>query len=638
VVLVLLAISVGLALGRPNRQALHQTALKPSYVPGELIIKLKKRVGFTGLTKQQGILKTGVSSVDKKNRQFGVTSGERVFKHKPRTRKDLKARQKLGMDRILLLKTSKDANISFLITQYAADPNVEWAEPNRYYYGDATPNDTLFSGQWGLHNDGTNGDNAAGTNSDKKDADVDAPEGWDKIAGTGCVIAILDSGVDFSHPDLNDHIWKNDSDPLDGNDNDSNGYTDDYRGWNFVNDNNNPADDHGHGTAVAGIAAAETNNSQGIAGADWTAKIMVVKVLNSNLSGTTVSVADGIDYAANKGADVINMSFGNYKKDKYGPDSTVKSSIQNAYDNKGCILVATMGNDNQEKKRWPAAYDKVLAVGATDSGDWRCAPDDWGSGNGSNYGNWIDVVAPGRKIYTTKKDGGYTSWTGTSFAAPLVSGLASLIKGSQSGLKNSDVYKRIRSSAEDKVGNSAEDIAGFDKYYGYGRINFDLALPEFVGGPWVIYPVSPTYVEGSDGSALYVPTGAVTESTQVSFASLESAPPPPSGYTRVSAAYEFTPSGQSFLELVTITLPYQATADPNRIDVFWYNDSTSVWERITTGRSINQVDRTISIKTDHFSLYGVMEQQPVVPATSAWSLLVLLLVGVVYLYRKITAL
>jgi len=348
-----------------------------------------------------------------------------------------------------------------MIEKYEKDPNVEYAEPNYVRKAYIIPNDPGCQGpnppQWGIFK-------------------IKAPQAWETEKGaSNIIIAIVDSGVNYNHEDLSAHIWLND-DPVDGSDNDGNGKIDDYCGWDFVgsdftspSEDNNPMDVVDHGTYCAGIACAETDNATGIAGVSWDSKIMVVRVLDDIGYSNDSIIAPGIRYAADEGADIINLSLG-------GPASsnTLKNAVNYVY-NKGCTLVAASGNSNSPSVDYPAAYDNVIAVGATNQNDERCDVSDWGYDSegrpqGSNYGEELEVVAPGNDILSTLLGGGYGQDSGTSYATPFVAGLAALIWSRNPDLPNSDVMDIIKSSADDI------ESEGWDEYTGYGRINVERAL------------------------------------------------------------------------------------------------------------------------------------------------------------------
>ena len=397
----------------------------------------------------------------KTNRKVSVVAGEILVKFKPEVKKEtidkinkefgVEIKKKLRIKNVYRLKVPPDKTINEMLKKYKEDPNVEYAEPNYIRKAFLTPNDPRYTSteQWGI---------------DK----IQAPQAWDTETGkASVVIAILDTGVDHDHEDLQGNMWT-----------DSNG----YHGYDYVNGDSDPDDDHSqsHGTHCAGIVAAVTDNGTGIAGVSWESEIMAVKVLNSIGEGTLWDEINGIDYAVDNGADIISMSFGTTF---YPPPSSAleRDAINDAY-NKGCLLVAASGNNNQPYVAYPAAYDNVIAVGATNQSDKRCDASDWGYdlwGNpmGSNYGKELDVVAPGNTILSTvRMDLGppnYDSMNGTSMATPFVSGLAALILSHLGGLAPSDVRRIIEKTAEDMP------PSGWDQETGWGRINAYYALTAY---------------------------------------------------------------------------------------------------------------------------------------------------------------
>jgi len=406
-----------------------------------------------------------ISIVDPKtNRKALAVADEILVKFKPgvkvKTIKEGRIRKKIEKINVHCIKIPPHKTVLEMIEEYKKDPDVEYAEPNYIRKAFLTPNDPNCTDptQWGIFK-------------------IKAPQAWETETGSSnIIIAIVDSGVDYTtHPDLNEHIWFNSNDLIDTIDNDGNGKIDDYYGWDFVGidytnsaEDDDPMDVVNHGTLCAGIASAETNNLTGIAGVSWNSKIMVVRVLDNNGYSDDSIIAPGIIYAADEGADIINLSLGGA-----GSSSTLEDAVDYAY-NKGCLLVAASGNSDSSSVDYPAAYDNVIAVGATNESDERCDSDDWGFGLGSNYGAELDVVAPGNNIYSTSLGGGYGTQKGTSMAAPFVSGLAALIWSYNSTLTNVDVRDTIISSAND-IGSS-----GWDAYTGYGRINAEEALAAFL--------------------------------------------------------------------------------------------------------------------------------------------------------------
>ncbi|GFN30358.1 S8 family peptidase [Paenibacillus xylaniclasticus] len=265
---------------------------------------------------------------------------------------------------------------------------------------------------------------------------IETEKGWKVGKGSDSVIvAVLDTGVQGDHPDLQGRLVK---------------------GTNIVTEDEAPEDDVGHGTHVSGIIAASVNNGEGVAGLSWYNKIMPVKVLDSSGAGSTYSVAQGVIWATDHGAKVINMSLGNYAQADFLHDA-----IKYAFDH-DVVLVAASGNDNTERPGYPAAYPEVFAVGATDKNSKRATF--------SNYGDYIDVAAPGDAIASTYPGNQYAALSGTSMASPHVAALAALIRSINPELKNTEVMDIMRQTALD-LGTK-----GKDKYYGYGQIDVKKAL------------------------------------------------------------------------------------------------------------------------------------------------------------------
>jgi thermitase len=376
----------------------------------------------------------------KTNRKVSVVADEFLVKFKPKVEEEtinkinkklgVEIKKKLGIRNIYCLKVPPSKTINEMVKKYKEEPDVEFAEPNYIRRAFRTPDDPEYTAgkQWGITN-------------------IQAPQAWDIETGKdSIVIAVLDTGVDYNHVDLAGNMWDN-------------------YGYDFVNNNSDPADDNSesHGTHCAGIAAAVTNNGIGIAGVSWKSKIMAVKVLNAAGEGTLDNETLGIYYAADKGAEIISMSFGTTEYPPTPSDSE-RDAINYAYE-KGCLLVAASGNDDQPYVAYPAAYDNVIAVGATDQNDKRCNGS-WGS----NYGAELDVVAPGDSIYSTLRNNAYGYLSGTSMAAPFVAGEAAIILSHLGGLAPSDVKLIIERTADD-IGSS-----GWDEETGWGRINVYNAL------------------------------------------------------------------------------------------------------------------------------------------------------------------
>jgi len=289
---------------------------------------------------------------------------------------------------------------------------------------------------------------------------IGMPDAWGISTGTENVIAIIDTGIDLTHLDLADKIWHN-SDEIPGNgiDDDDNGYIDDVRGWDFVNDDNFPQDDHWHGSHVAGVAAAETDNSIGIAGISWGANLMSLKACDLSGACYFSDAVNAVLYAVDNGARVINMSFG-------GPENntTLEDALIYGH-NHGVIMVASVGN-NLTEVYYPASSEYTIAVSATDNEDVVWIDE----AIGSNFGEEVDIAAPGVRIVSTIPGEQYVYATGTSMATPHISGVVSLI-WSVNPLLTPDQVKQV-------LFTTAVDISdpGIDIYTGHGRVDAYAAL------------------------------------------------------------------------------------------------------------------------------------------------------------------
>ncbi len=251
---------------------------------------------------------------------------------------------------------------------------------------------------------------------------IQAPQAWQITAGCAVsVLAVIDSGLDFSHPDMAGRLWNNPGESgagreTNGIDDDGNGYVDDWRGWDFVSKDNQPGDDYGHGTHVAGIANAAANNGigiAGVAGATWGVQIMALKVLDGSGIGTDSQAAEAIKYAVDNGARVINLSLGDPL-----PTPAIERALDYAAEH-GVLIVAASGNSGIYGVYYPARYDTALAVGAVTSGNERAYF--------SSYGPELDLMAPGVAIYSTVPGGNYSYRSGTSMAAPHIAAVAAML-------------------------------------------------------------------------------------------------------------------------------------------------------------------------------------------------------------------
>jgi subtilisin family serine protease len=316
----------------------------------------------------------------------------------------------------------REANLDSIpraLTAVAANPTViEFAEPDGVGFGGGVPNDPLFSQQWGEYNVGQGGGIVG--------ADVSGPDLWDILgAAPGVTVAVLDSGLNFTHPDLQGIAWTNSAEIAgDGIDNDGDGFIDDVNGWDFTNGDNNPTDDHGHGSNVSGIIAANRDNGIGVAGMLGGVRILVCKILNASNAGTTSALIAGTTYARQRGVPIMNMSLQNY------PFSSTLNNEFNACQAAGillCICAGNQGVNNDTTPNYPSCYPQanIIAVGNHDRTDVRWA----GSFNPSNFGaNTVDLFAPGENILSPVLGTSYAYYTGTSQATPFVTAVAAALK------------------------------------------------------------------------------------------------------------------------------------------------------------------------------------------------------------------
>lgn len=310
-----------------------------------------------------------------------------------------------------------------VLAQWESVPTIEYVELDALIQPTRLSGDDYFDKQWAHHNTEQTGG--------KFDADIDSATAWEITRGTGkTVVAVIDTGIDWTHPDLKDNIWRNGGEiPNNGKDDDRNGYVDDIRGWDFVEYDKNPMDEHGHGTHVAGIIGADGNNGKGVAGVSWNVQLMPLRVLDKNGSGYTSDIIQAVYYAVNNGATISNNSYGGASYSQAMEDAIVYAR------NRNHIFVAAAGNDGANlnyEPDFPASYgqylDNVVVVGATNDKDKLAG---W-----SNYGKGIvDIAAPGASIISTvlqdqgpKERRGYAHMSGTSMATPFVAGAASLVR------------------------------------------------------------------------------------------------------------------------------------------------------------------------------------------------------------------
>ncbi len=440
----LLAAALGAFAASPARGDRPQPGMQPQTapkageaVPGELLLRVDPVVGALA---QHVMIGVG-------GQEEGGLEGLGVIR--------LRLREGLSVEKGLEL--------------YSGLPGVRYVEPNYRLKADFVPNDPLYPAQRWYYNL------------------IEAPQAWDlELGKPSVIVGVLDSGVDITHPDLRDRIWRNPGEGIpNGIDDDKNGCIDDVHGCNFVDPkeadpscglqppspSNQVTDDSGHGTFVAGIIGATGNNGTGVIGAAPGVTLLPVKVLDCTGAGTTADAAAGVLYAARMGAQVINLSFGGVD-----PSKTLQDAIATATGTFGALVVAASGNQGIEGVTYPARYTQVVAVGASD----RDSPD--ARASFSNWGPEVDVVAPGVDLVSTVPqalcggswfcagDQPYSVASGTSFAVAQVAALAALIRSHSPALSTYELQFVIRASAQPLPDDDTPGWAGA------GRIRMRHAL------------------------------------------------------------------------------------------------------------------------------------------------------------------
>ncbi|MEK0188204.1 S8 family serine peptidase, partial [Microcoleus anatoxicus] len=418
-----------------------------NFNPNRVIVKLRPTTNSTQITSLQA--------------EIGVTNVTKA--------------SQLGID-IWQIPSGK---VEQTISAYKNDPRIEYIEPDYIITLEdiqktspaqeklatitpqaTTPNDPSYTQLWGLNNTGQSGGTA--------DADIDAPEAWDIQKGNpNLVIGVIDTGVDYNHPDLVGNIWTNPGEIAgDGIDNDNNGYIDDTRGWDFGNNDNNPMDVNGHGTHVSGTIAGKGNNGVGVTGVAWNAKIMPLKFFSDAGSGDTSGAILAINYATAKGVKLTNNSWGG------GGNSQALSDAINSAGQQGALFIASAGNggsdgigdNNDITPHYPDGYNlsNIISVASTTRTD--------GLSSFSNYGaTSVDLGAPGSDIYSTTPGANYATYSGTSMAAPHVTGAAALLWSQNPTWTAQQVKDKLMQTTDPISALSGKTVTG-------GRLNINNAL------------------------------------------------------------------------------------------------------------------------------------------------------------------
>ena len=385
----------------------------------------------------------------------------------------------------------------------SARSDVEYVEANTILHINKTPNDTDFSKQYGMHNDGANGGVA--------DADIDALEAWEVSTGSkDVVVGIIDTGVDYTHPDIAPNYWNNPGEvgtdgegkdkKTNGIDDDGNGYIDDFRGWDFVNNDNDPMDDHAHGSHCAGVIGARGNDGVGVTGVNWNVSLVGLKFLSGSGSGTLEDAVKAIEYGTSLGLNLTSNSWGGG-----GYSQTMFDAIKGAND-RGILFIAAAGNDssnNDNSASYPATYDvpNVISVAASDNKDQMA----YFSNSGVRT---VHVAAPGVDIYSSVPGSTYEKMSGTSMATPHVAGVAALIKAAIPDATGAQVRARIMNGV-DRSDYWASRVSSGGRINAFNSLETDNVAPGSVSDlsivdtttMSVIFQWSPVGDDGLNGSA-----------------------------------------------------------------------------------------------------------------------------------------
>lgn len=412
--------------------------LDKEHVPGQLIVKFK------------GGVEAGKSSL-------GILENYGAFSAVPFSR--------TGAVKVSFPAKESTGDLEAVAKKLAARPDVQYVEANTIIRMDARfPNDPEFAQLYGLHNEGGTGGIAG--------ADINAPEAWEVSTGSQDVlVGVIDTGIDYSHPDIAPNYWTNpgetgvDAEGRDkqtnGIDDDGNGYVDDFRGWDFANNDNDPMDDNNHGTHCAGTIGGKGNDGQGVAGVNWDVSLVGIKFLSGGGSGTLEDAVRAIEYGTNIGVQLTSNSWGGG-----GYSETMAAAIAEAEARK-ILFIAAAGNssaNNDRDPHYPSSYahDNVIAVAATDHNDRMASFSCFGAES-------VDIGAPGVDILSSVPGSRYTKYSGTSMATPHVAGAAALVKAAFPELSAAQIKARLLSGADSIPALQGKTSTG-------GRLNLENAL------------------------------------------------------------------------------------------------------------------------------------------------------------------
>jgi len=458
--------------------------------PTTIIVKFKSDIQLNRQVDKQGIIINDIPLLDAINRRYAVKQQQKALPE------SMARFENNPLKNVYLLYPDNNTQLETMADELENLDFVEYAHPNYPLELYDAPDDSLFVHQWALNNIGQsyyhvlrlegNYNDTLIYMSGTTDADIDALETMENPPDNTntVVVAIIDTGVDKDHPDLINNLWTNPGEIADnGIDDDHNGYIDDTYGWNFAGPditkgNNAPIDDYGHGTHCAGIVNAMTNNNRGVAGVTPDAKIMAIKIF---YDFSVLNAALGIMYAADNGADVINMSWGTS-----WPAPIIEEALDYARDH-GVILIASGGNDGDNRTNYPSGYSSTIAVAASNSDDHITT---W-----STYNSAITLCAPGQSILSLRAantdmyalhfepdvhiiDTNYYLASGTSMSGPYVVAVAGYMRAVSPGLTHGAAQLILQLTADDFIDpyGTGANMPGWDQYSGYGRVNLPAAL------------------------------------------------------------------------------------------------------------------------------------------------------------------
>jgi thermitase len=421
----LAVLTVGFSVQAFSMVSSGPQSIEAKFVPGELLVKLKKG---------ESLSKSFFTS-------HGVTIREEIP-------------SKSGL--LLRVETDGTKSLGMLVSKIAENSSVKFAEPNYIYSIKNSPNDPRFEELWGLNNTGANDPSRTpGTEG----ADISAFRAWDIEKGSKQIkIAVIDTGVEYTHPDLAANMWRNEAElnGEEGVDDDGNGYVDDIYGWDFANNDNDPIDGHSHGTHCAGTIGAVHDNGVGVAGVMSDVSIVAIKFLSDGGSGTTADAVKAIQYATSLDVDLMSNSWGGG-----GFSQALYDAIEEA-SNAGIVFTAAAGNsssNNDQRPHYPSNYElpNVVSVAAHTAQDTLASFSCYGA-------ETVHVAAPGHKILSTVKNGGYSVYSGTSMATPHVSGAIGLLLSKEGRLDHEELRERLMGTSEPIRAYRRKTISG-------GRLN-----------------------------------------------------------------------------------------------------------------------------------------------------------------------